>query len=589
MTWFLTRSERNALNRVFKMLGLKPGGMAISLVYGVAGLGSAIGLAAVSAWLIARASQMPPVLYLSVAATSVRMFGILRALLRYMQRLASHKVALEGMDSLRLSVYDALSDGPIDRVAAIQRGDLLARIGADIDAVGDFVVKSLFPFAVAAIVGVGTVIGFAFLSVPAAIILAVGMLVSGVLAPLLMSRAARVAEKEEQAARQQLSVTTLGLLESADEQAVAQDLDGTYRRLAATSRRLDRARGMSARPAAFAAALDQFAMGATVVGILIVAIPETNAGFVAAVALAVLVLTPLSAFEGTADLGPAAVQLIRSARAAERIVDLLGPAQTEESAPHAVPHADKPHIRANHLSVGWPGRGVALDDVNLSLSPGQIVAIVGPSGIGKTTLLYTLAGMLEPKSGEATLDGAPLWNADRGEVTRQVALTTEDAHVFATTVYENLRVAQGDLSEEHAVELLHTVGLGDWLDSLPNGIHTLLGVGATTISGGERRRLLLARALASPARLLLLDEPGEHLDSKTADAVLAALFAGRGDNRGLVVVTHRLSGLEDADLVLVLEPGPTPDSAARVLASGTHAELVETLPSYHWAARQETK
>lgn len=589
MTWFLTPSEKAALQRVFKMLGLKPGGMALSLLYGVAGLGSAIGLAAVSAWLIARASQMPPVLYLSVAATSVRMFGILRAVLRYMQRLASHKVALDGMDSLRLNVYDTLSDGPIDRVAAIQRGDLLARIGADIDAVGDFVVKSLFPFGVAAIVGVGTVIGFAFLSVPAAMILAVGMLVSGVLAPLLMSRAARTAEKEEQSARQQLSVTTLGLLESADEQAVSGDLANTYASLRTTSARLDKARGMSARPAAFATALDRLAMGATVFGILVVSIPETNAGLVAAVALAVLVLTPLTAFEGTADLGAAAVQLIRSARAAERIVDLLGPETTDAAPTHAVPPTDRPRVEGEGLAVGWPGRKPTLAGVNLSLEPGQIVAIVGPSGIGKTTLLYTLAGMLEPKAGTATLDGVALWGANRAEVTRQVALTTEDAHVFATTVYENLRVSRGDLSEGEAEEILQTVGLGQWLDSLPNGIHTLLGVGATTISGGERRRLLLARALASPARLLLLDEPGEHLDAATADAVMDSLFAGRGKNRGLIVVTHRLSGLENADLVLVLESDPTQDSPARVGAMGTHAELMEKLPDYRWAAAQETR
>lgn len=589
MTWFLTPSEKAALQRVFKMLGLKPGGMALSLLYGVAGLGSAIGLAATSAWLIARASQMPPVLYLSVAATSVRMFGILRAVLRYMQRLASHKVALDGMDSLRLNVYDALSDGPIDRVAAIQRGDLLARIGADIDAVGDFVVKSLFPFGVAALVGVGTVIGFAFLSVPAALILAVGMLVSGVLAPLLMSRAARTAEKEEQSARQQLSVTTLGLLESADEQSVSGDLAGTYASLRKTSARLDKARGMSARPAAFATALDRLAMGATVVGILLVSIPETNAGLVAAVALAVLVLTPLTAFEGTADLGAAAVQLIRSARAAERIVDLLGPETTEAAPTHSVPETDRPRVEGAGLAVGWPDRKPTLAGVNFSLEPGQIVAIVGPSGIGKTTLLYTLAGMLKPKAGTATLDGVALWGANRVEVTRQVALTTEDAHVFATTVYENLRVSRGDLTEGEAKEILQTVGLGQWLESLPNGIHTLLGVGATTISGGERRRLLLARALASPARLLLLDEPGEHLDAETADAVMESLFAGRGENRGLIVVTHRLSGLENADLVLVLENGPTPDSPACVGAMGTHAELMEKLPNYRWAAAQESQ
>ncbi|WP_099332085.1 thiol reductant ABC exporter subunit CydC [Actinomyces minihominis] len=587
MIWFLTKPERAALRRIVKMLGLRPGGMALSLLFGVAGLGSAIALAAVSAWLIARASQMPPVLYLSVAATSVRMFGVLRAVFRYVQRLASHRVALDGMDSLRLEIYDSLTTGPIDRVAAIQRGDLLSRIGADIDAVGDYIVKSLLPFLVAAIVGVGTVIGFAFLSIPAAIILAIGLIISGVVAPLLMTKSARAAEKEEQAARTQLAVTTLGLLESADELSVSGRLAATYRRLRHTSKALDRARGLAARPAAFATALDRFAMGGVVVGVILVAVPETNAGLVAAVALAVLVLTPLTAFEGTAELGAAAVQMIRSARAAERISDLLGPEDAKVEPSHDIPVADEPHLSAKDLTVGWPGRTPALQGVNLDLSPGHVVAVVGPSGIGKSTLLYTLAGMLDPRGGSAELNGSPVWGGDRDQVTHAVTLTTEDAHIFATTVVENLRVARADLTDAEAAELLDEVGLGSWLASLPNGLDTLIGAGATSISGGERRRLLLARALASPARLLLLDEPGEHLDAETADAVMQSLFEGGGRGRGLVVVTHRLSGLEKADRVIILEPSDDPHLPALVGASGTHSELLETNPEYRWAAQQE--
>ena len=172
MKWLLTSRERTSLKRVGKLLKLQPGKVALAVFFGVATLGSAIGLAAVSAWLIARASQMPPVLYLTVAAVAVRLFGVSRAVLRYMQRIASHRVALEGMDSLRIGVYDSLMEGPLDNVARLQRGDLLARIGADIDAVGDYVVKSFLPFTVAALVGIGTVVGFAFLSVPSALIVA---------------------------------------------------------------------------------------------------------------------------------------------------------------------------------------------------------------------------------------------------------------------------------------------------------------------------------------------------------------------------------------------------------------------------------
>ncbi len=587
MELILTSPERRALGRVVKMLDLKPGSFALSLLFGVAGLGSAIGLAAVSAWLIARASQMPPVLYLQVAATSVRMFGVSRALLRYVQRLASHKVALEGMDSLRLNVYDRLVKGPIERVAALQRGDLLSRVGQDIDAVGDYVVKALLPFLVAAIVGVGTVAGFALLSIPAAIIVAIGLLVSGLVAPLLTARAARIAEMEEQQARLDLAVTTLNVLENADELSVDGRLQTTYQHLDRVSANINQSRSKAAKPAAFAAALDKFAMGATVIGVMIVAIPETTAGMVAAVALAVLVLTPLAAFEGTSELGAASVQMIRSAQASQRILDLIGPETTEDLEAHNIPVEAHPQLEAKDLSVGWQGRPVALEGVNLELAQGQIVGVVGPSGIGKSTLLYTLAGMIEPKAGAAYLNSAPIWRGNREEVTKQVSLTTEDAHVFATTVLENLRVARGDLTREEGTSLLDAVGLGEWVSGLPLGLDTLLGPGATSISGGERRRLLLARALASPAKLLLLDEPGEHLDPETADRVLQTLFTGHGQDRGLVVVTHRLSTLKQVDKVLYLERSAEKGQPAFVGAQGSHEELAATVPAYRWALDQE--
>lgn len=586
MKWLLTGPERAALNRAARMLHVRKGGFAISLLYGVVGMGSAIGLAAVSAWLIARASQMPPVLYLTVAATSVRMFGVLRALLRYMQRLASHQVALDGMDSLRLGVYDALADGPIDRVARLQRGDLLNRIGQDIDAVGDYVVKSMLPIMVTAIVGVGTVVGFAFLSVPAAIVLAIGLLVSGVIAPMLSAQSARQAEILEQSAKTDLSVSAMNILESADQLAVSGQLTAALAQVDDASATLNQARTKAARPAAFAAAIDKLAMGLTVVGVLIVAIPQANAGLVAAVALAVLVLTPLASFEGTAELGAASAQLIRSAQAAQRIMDLLGPENTAgPTQHHTVPDSNQTVVDARQLSVGWPGRTPAVEGISVQIAEGSITAIVGPSGIGKSTLLYTLAGMLEPKAGSATINGVPLWGAERSEVTKLISLTTEDAHVFATTVFENLRVARGDLTRDEATRLLSEVGLGSWLSGLPNGLETLLGVGATTISGGERRRLLLARALASPARILLLDEPGEHLDPHTADQIMDSLFQGVGTKRGLVIVTHRLSGLEKADAILQLRPSNHGAASAQLAKS--EAELMALDGEYQWAKEQE--
>lgn len=584
MTLLLTRPERRALRRVVRLLDVERPGFVLSVALGSLGLGSAIALAATSAWLIARAAQMPPVLYLTVAAVSVRLFGIMRALMRYLQRLASHRVALRGMDSLRQNLYASLASAPVDRVAALQRGDVLARTGADVDEVGDLVVKSLLPACVTLVVGVGTCVGVALASPAAASILLACLLVSGLVTPLITLHSARLAEAASRAARTDLAATTMTIMDGASELQVSHRLPLVHDRLDRIEDALTRATSRAARPAGLAAGIDRVAMGAAVVGALLVGMPATTQGRIAAVTLAVLALTPLASFEGTQDLAPAATHLLRSAAAAVRIDDLLG--DDAPLATHPVPASpDGPHLRARGLAIGWPGGPVVAEGIDLDLAPGDHLAVVGPSGIGKSTLLCTLAGMLPPRAGSVTLDGVEAWGGDRADVTSRVTMTAEDAHVFATTVFENIRVANPDATREEARDLLGRAGLGPWLAELPAGLDTLLGSGGTTVSGGERRRLLIARAMAAPAPLMLLDEPGEHLDPATADALMATLLDPADTDHGVLVVTHRLSALTRADTVLVLDRDG--DSPATVAARGTHDELTSSREGYRWAVEQE--
>ncbi|WP_240646127.1 thiol reductant ABC exporter subunit CydC [Georgenia sp. SYP-B2076] len=611
----LPAEERHALRRAVRLLDLDRVRLLWAVLAGSAGLGSAVALSACAAWLIARASQMPPVLELSVASVAVRTFGISRALMRYLERLASHEVALRGMASLREHVYRTLADGRTDAVAGLRRGDLLARTGADVDAVGDVVVRAILPAAVAAVVGAGSVVLVSWLHLGAGAVLAACLLLAGVAGPWLNMRAARLAEHAQTAARGDLSATAMTMVDGAAELTVSGRVDAMLAGLRRTEGTLARAKDAAARPAALAAGVDTLAMGIAVIGALVLGIPATVAGSMAQVELAVIVLTPLAAFEGTALLGPAAVQLVRSAGSALRIMALLDAAGSPAApsgtgaGPGAAPGgataapAGVPHLAARGLGVGWPGGPVVARGIDLDASPGRAVAVVGPSGIGKTTLLLTLAGLLPPREGVADLGGSALWGADRGRVSRQVSLTAEDAHVFETTVLENLRVARGNVTEAEATALLTRAGLGPWLAGLPDGLDTLLGTDASTISGGERRRLLLARALASPAPLLLLDEPGEHLDPATADRLVTDLLgagrvpsapgagpgAGRDGARGVVLVTHRLAPLGAADEVVLLGRPDGGAGPATVVARGPHAELLDSVPSYRWAAEQEAR
>ena len=582
MKLFLTRSESAALRRCVSMLQVSRSGFALSLLLGVTALGAAIALGGTAAWLIARASQQPPVLYLTVAATSVRLFGVSRALARYLSRLASHKVALTGMDNLRNNLYDELAAAPGTKLSTLRRGDLMTRAGADVDEVGNVVVKTLLPALVAAIVGVGTVGVITIISPAAGIILALSLVVSGIIAPALIARSVRLAETQGADARTDIAATSLAILEGATELSMAGTLKRARRSLDRAEGELSAALARSARLSAFARGLDVCVMGVAVIGALLIGIPQTTSGALAQVLLAVIVLVPLSSFEGVAELTPAAAQLVRSAQSATRICSLLdeeAPAQ-----PHDIPEGSTV-IEARDLAIGWPCGPTLATGISLTLRPGSSLAIVGPSGIGKTTLLATLTGSIPPKSGSALINGVPAWGADRDQLTSRITMTAEDAHVFATTIYENLRVARASLTRDEASELLSRAGLAQWVQSLPDGLDTVIGSGGTTVSGGERRRLLMARALAAPAPIMALDEASEHLDAATADRLMETLLT-RSPNRAALVVTHRLSALDQADHVIVLA-APKPGQCATIAARGTHDEVLQALPTYRWALDQE--
>ena len=580
---FITREEKRALKRVFPLIEVDIKAFVFSVLLASGALGAAIALGATAAWLIARASEHPPVLFLTVAAVGVRTFGVSRALLRYAGRLASHRVALRGMDALRQNLYHRLAHNPIDRLTAMKRGDLLARTGADVDDLGDLVVKTLLPTCVAVIVGICTVIGLGLISVPAALLVALCLLVSGVGAPLLSMRAARIAQIDTLRARTDLSTQILTVMEGTSELQVSGELETFRASIDEIEEKLVEASHRSARMAALASGIDRAAMGAAVVAALLIGIPQTTGGMITGLLLAVLVLTPLSSFEGTAELAPAGVQLVKSATAAVRIDEMLG--ESTEVATHPVVHTDVPSLAATNLTIGWPSGPSLVDSIDLELHPGKSIAIVGESGIGKTTLALTLAGMIPPKAGSAQVNGVDAWEADRVQLTKIVNVTTEDAHIFATSVLENLRVANGELSEDSAIALLERVGLASWLAALPDGIHTMIGSDGTTVSGGERRRLLIARGLASPAPLLLLDEAGEHLDASTADALISNLLSD--PTRGILLISHRLSALENADEILFFGRSGGERTQAELIARGTHADLLETSQAYRWAVGQE--
>ncbi|KAA8969707.1 thiol reductant ABC exporter subunit CydC [Mycobacterium sp.] len=523
----------------------------LAVALGVLSLSSALALAGTSAWLITRAWQMPPVLDLSVAVVAVRTFAISRGVLRYCERLASHDAALRAAGTARAQLYSRLAHGPADIATRLHSGELVARVGADVDQLADVLVRALLPIGVAAVLAVAATAVVAVISVSAAAVMGTCLLVAGVAAPWLAARAAAAQEALARRHRGERDVAAMLALEHAPQLRVG----GTLPAVVAESQRQQRDWGhaidAAARPAAVAEAVPTAAIGVSVLGAVVAGI--AIAPTVAPTTLAVLMLLPLSAFEATTALPAAAIQLTRSRLAARRLMDLAPagpprPVQPGAALPRTTAAA---RLRAQNLLTGYRGaRPVTVD-----LPPGARLAVTGPSGAGKTTLLMTLAGLVPPTGGQVTLDGTPVDLLDEHELRRAVGFFAEDAHVFATTIRDNLLVARGDCPDEELTSALRRVGLGGWLAGLPDGLTTVLAGGARALSAGQRRRLLLARSLISPARIVLLDEPTEHLDAADAEPLLRSLLDPGGPllsaARTVVVATHHLpSGLRCAELRL---------------------------------------
>lgn len=505
MTWYVWAGHAVPNNDIglgdaYRLLQPRIPRLLLAVLFGTLALGSALALATVAAWLITRAWQMPPVLDLTVAVVAVRALGISRGIFGYCERLAIHDTALRAAGNTRVGLYRRLIAVPAETALRWHSGDLVARVGAAVDDLADVLVRAILPMCVAAVLSVAAVAIIAPISLVAALILAVCLVIAGVLAPLLAGRAAVATEALAARHHSARDTATLLALDHAAELRVAGRLDQVITDSRREHRDYGDAQDRAAVPAASASAVSTAAVGVSVLGAVIVGIMV--AAHTSPTSLAILMLVPLSAFEATAALPGAAAALVRSRIAARRITEVTTPAPSTRDRPDTEP---------------------------VRLSPGDRLAVLGPSGCGKTTMLMSIA-------------------AEYPENPLTAAFFAEDAHLFDTTVRDNLLVSRGDATDEQLTAALHDVGLGGWLAGLPDGLSTMLRGGAAAVSAGQRRRLLLARALIAPFPILLLDEPTEHLDAADSDRLLTELLTPGGliaADRTVVVATHHLpAGLD---------------------------------------------
>ncbi|MFH8657715.1 thiol reductant ABC exporter subunit CydD [Streptomyces afghaniensis] len=561
-------SGGGVLARVRAMSGARRGRLGLALLLGSLALGSAVGLMATSGWLISRASQQPPVLYLMVAVTATRAFGIGRAVFRYAERLVSHDAVLRMLADTRVAVFRRLERLAPAGLRRTRRGDLLSRLVADVDALQDYWLRWLLPAGAAVVVSAASVGFTAWLLPEAGAVLAAGLLAAGAGVPLVTGAVARRAEHRLAPARGVLATRVADLLTGTAELTVAGALPSRTAQAREADGALTRIASRAATATALGDGLTALISGLTVTAAALVGAQAVAAGRLDGVTMAVVVLTPLAAFEAVLGL-PLAVQYRqRVRRSAERVYEVLDAPEPvgEPEQPRQAPASPFP-VAVKGLAARHAGQDRdALAGLDLTLEEGRRVAVVGPSGSGKTTLAQVLLRFLDADAGSYTLAGVDAYALHGDDVRRLVGLCAQDAHLFDSSLRENLLLAKKDATEDDLRTALGRARLLDWADGLPDGLDTLVGEHGARLSGGQRQRLALARALLADFPVLVLDEPAEHLDLPTADALTADLLAAT-EGRTTLLITHRLAGLEAVDEVIVLDQG-------RVVQRGAYEELV---------------
>ena len=532
------------------------------LLGGLASL-CAVALLGTAAWLIAQASEYPPVLTLTVAAVLVRTFALGRAFLRYAERLVGHDAAFRGLTELRVRVYERLERLAPVGLGRFTKGDLLNRLVLDVDAALDLPLRIVLPWAQATFVSVVTVAFLAWLLPGVGLLLGVVVVLALIVAPLIIGRTTRRAERLLAPRKAELaSVVVTALHGCADLSANGRIIDTTTRAHAIDdsvtelSRRESFALGIGG---GTATVLQGLAVCAT----LVIAIPAVVSGRIEPVWLAVVALLPLALIDVLATLPGSALAFQRLKGSADRIAGVMdSPDPVVDPVNPARLGTQPSDISLSDLSASWSTVQV-LSGISFDLVAGRRLAVVGPSGSGKSTLAACLMGFLSYQ-GSARLGDIEIRDVGGDDLREHISVLSQQAHIFDTTIAENIRL--GREIEEQAIWLaLEQAQLADWVRGLPKKLQTQVGTFGMSISGGEAQRLALARFLVQPRTIVVLDEPTEHLDSETAQDLERTMFDALAGFT-TIVITHRLSSLHLADNVIVLRNG-------RVHERGTVTEL----------------
>ena len=555
--------------RLFKFAKLP---LFLGLVLMITGLASSIGLLTTSGWFLAATAiaGLGTLFNFFYPSASVRGLAIGRTLFRYFEKLVTHDATFRILAKLRVQVFEKiipLSPGVLNRY---RNSDLLNRLVSDVDTLDSLYLRLIAPFITAIFVILAMCIGLSFVNVPLALGLGVSLLLLVLVIPTVFYQLGKKFGDKLVHSRALYRTQFLEFIQAQAELLLFNAEDKLKDNMAKTEANWQADQQKEANLSGFSTALSLFLNGLIIAAMLwFSSQAEFGNDEYRMAFIALFTFAALASFEILMPLGSAFLHIGQVIASAERVTDIIeqqplvvfnGKMEFDQNATTL--------IEAKDLSFTYPERqNRALDNLNLTIQKDKKVAILGKTGSGKSTLLQLLVRNYDANQGELSLAGKPISDYAEDTLRSQFCFLTQRVHVFSDTLRQNLQFASAvNISDEKMIEVLNQVGLGKLLEQ-EQGLDIWLGDGGRPLSGGEQRRLGLARILLNDAPILLLDEPTEGLDRETERQILRLILA-HAENKTLIMVTHRLTAIEQFDELCVIDE-------AKLIEKGTYAELLQ--------------
>lgn len=550
--------------------------LTLGVVLAIVTLLASIGLLTLSGWFLSASAVVGVAGIYSfnymLPAAGVRGAAIIRTAGRYFERLVSHDATFRVLQHLRVATFSKLLPLSPAGLARFRQGELLNRIVADVDTLDHLYLRVISPLVGALVVILVVTIGLSVLDVTLALTLGGIMLATLLLLPPLFYRAGKPTGEQITQLRGQYRQQLTSWLQGQAELMLFNASDRYRKQMEKTEQRWQEAQRRQAELTALSQALMLLIGGIAVIAMLWMASEGVGGNSQPGALIALFVFCALAAFEALAPVTGAFQhlgQVIASARRITQITEQQPEVTFSQQAPQSFSQVA---LTLNEVTFSYPQQSApALKDISLQVAAGEHIAILGRTGCGKSTLLQLLTRSWDPANGQIQLNGQPLSELSETTLRQAMSVVPQRVHLFSATLRDNLLLAAPQVSDARLADILARVGLEKLLED--SGLNSWLGEGGRQLSGGELRRLAIARALLHDAPLMLLDEPTEGLDATTESQILDLLSEVMRD-KTVLMVTHRLRGLARFNQIIVMDNG-------QIIEQGSHAELLAKQGRYY--------